>query len=84
LEGRIIGSLGAASGRGHIQLAEVPEGTRVDYDYKIAISGKVAAIGGRMLDGAARGVIGIFFRELVAATGAPRRVSWWQRLLQKN
>jgi 2-furoyl-CoA dehydrogenase large subunit len=56
----------------------------VDYNYKIAISGKVAAIGGRMLDGAARGVIGLFFRQLVAATGAPARVSWWRRLLQRS
>jgi 2-furoyl-CoA dehydrogenase large subunit len=84
LEGRIIGSLGAASGNGHIRLVEVPEGTRVDYDYKIAISGKVAAIGGRMLDGAARAVIGVFFRQLIAAAGQPVRVSWWRRLLQRN
>jgi 2-furoyl-CoA dehydrogenase large subunit len=84
LKGHIIGSLGAASGNGHIQLTEVPEGTRVDYNYKIAISGKVAAIGGRMLDGAARAVISLFFRQLIAAAGAPARVSWWRQMLQWN
>ena len=73
LEGRVIGPLGAASGIGHIRLAEVPEGTRADYDYEIAISGKVASIGGRMLDGAARAVIGLFFRQLIAATGRAER-----------
>jgi 2-furoyl-CoA dehydrogenase large subunit len=84
LEGRVIGSLGAASGTGHIRLTEVPEGTRADYDYEIAISGKVAAIGGRMLDGAARAVIRLFFRQLIAAAGAPARVSWWDRLLHRG
>jgi 2-furoyl-CoA dehydrogenase large subunit len=82
LEGRLIGSFGAASGIGHIRLTEVPEGTRADYDYQIAISGKIAAIGGRMLDSAARTVINLFFRQLIAATGAPARDSWWKRLLQ--
>jgi 2-furoyl-CoA dehydrogenase large subunit len=82
LEGRVIGSLGAASGIGHIRLTEVPAGTRADYDYEIAISGKVAAIGGRMLDATARAVINLFFRQLIAATGAPARRSWWKRLLQ--
>jgi 2-furoyl-CoA dehydrogenase large subunit len=84
MEGRVIGSLGAASGTGHIRLTEIPEGTRADYDYEITISGKVAAIGGRMLDGAARAVISLFFRQLIAATGARAGVPWWGRLLTKN
>ena len=51
LEGRLIGPLGAAGGVGHIRLSEMATGTRADYDYEIAISGKIASIGGRMLDG---------------------------------
>jgi 2-furoyl-CoA dehydrogenase large subunit len=84
LEGRVIGPLGAASGIGHIRLADVPEGTRADYDYEIAISGKVASIGGRMLDGAARAVIGLFFRQLITATGRAERWPWWRSLLGRS
>jgi 2-furoyl-CoA dehydrogenase large subunit len=81
LEGHIIGALGAASGTGHFRLMAVPEGTRADYDYEIAISGKVAAVGGRMLDAAGRAVVGLFFRQLIAATAGPVRTSWWRRLI---
>jgi 2-furoyl-CoA dehydrogenase large subunit len=85
LQGRVIGSLGVASGTGHIRLTQIPEGTRADYDYEIVVSGQVAAIGGRMLDGAARAVISLFFRQMIAAAGGvPTRVSWWRRLLPKN
>jgi 2-furoyl-CoA dehydrogenase large subunit len=84
LEGRVIGPLGAASGVGHIRLSEVPEGTCADYDYEITISGKVASIGGRMLDGAARAVISLFFRQLIAATGRAERPSWWRSLLSRG
>ena len=78
---RLIGPLGAASGVGHIRLSDVPEGTRADYDYDVAISGKVASIGGRMLQGAARAVIALFFRNLIAVAGGRDRRSWWRSLL---
>jgi 2-furoyl-CoA dehydrogenase large subunit len=80
LEGSILGALGAARGHGHIRLTELPEGTRADYDYEITISGKAASIGGRMLDGAARALIGRFFHQLVTAAAPP--VPWWRRLLR--
>jgi 2-furoyl-CoA dehydrogenase large subunit len=83
LEGRVIGPLGAASGIGHIRLSELPKGTRADYDYEIAISGKVASIGGRMLDGAARAVINLFFRQLIAATGHEERRFWRRSFLAR-
>ena len=83
LEGRVIGSLGTAGGTGHIRLFDVPEGTRADYDYEIAISGKVASIGGRMLEGAARAVIGLFFRQLVAASGGQPNPTWRDWLINK-
>ena len=58
-------------------------GTRVRYDYVFEITGKVAAVGGRMLDGAARVVIGQFFERLIAQAGGqslPASLSWWRRL----
>jgi 2-furoyl-CoA dehydrogenase large subunit len=81
LEGRVLGALGAAHGTGRIRLSEVPDGTRADYDYEIAVSGTVAAIGGRMLDGAARALIALFFRQLAVAAGARTQVAWWRRLV---
>ena len=47
------------------------------------MAGKVAAVGGRMLDGAARFLIGQFFEALIrqAGGGAPGE-GWWRRLLR--
>jgi 2-furoyl-CoA dehydrogenase large subunit len=84
LEGRVTGALGTAHGTGRIRLRAVPGGTRADYDYAIAISGKVASVGSRMLDGAARAVISLFFRQLIAATGRPAAAPWWRRLLRRK
>ncbi len=44
-------------------------GTRVTYDYEAAIGGKVASIGGRLLDGAAKMVIRQFFAALARQAG---------------
>jgi 2-furoyl-CoA dehydrogenase large subunit len=87
LEGEGIGALGSARGRGAIELLREAGGTRVSYRYTVAIAGKVAAVGGRMLDGAARLVIAQFFERLIArASGgraAPKPAFWrrWLRLL---
>ncbi len=83
LAGELDGPLGASRGGGVVRLTPVDGGTRVDYDYHVEISGKVAAVGGRMLEGAARIVIGQFFERLVGQVGGARpAVSWWQRLLR--
>ena len=42
-------------------------GTRVGYTYEVEVTGKVAAVGGRMLEGATRILIGQFFE----APGGP-------------
>ena len=83
LTGDVNGPLGSSHGSGRLQLDAHGEGTRVRYDYDFEITGKVAAVGGRMLDGAARVVIAQFFerliRELGGATPASSR-SWWKRV----
>ena len=84
LSGSLAGALGASNGSGHVRLAPDGGGTRIDYDYRVEISGKAAAVGGRMLDGATRIVIAQFFQRLTAEMGAPSGApspSWWQRLL---
>jgi len=90
LSGGLQGPLGSSSGRGNIRLEAIDGGTRLSYDYAIEVSGKVAAVGGRMLDGAARVLMGQFFQRLASLTGSPAKaqpcaetpLSWWRRLLK--
>ncbi len=82
LHGSAEGALGFGHGAGFVTLETVPEGTVVAYRYEAAIGGKVASIGGRLLDGAARVMIRQFFAALVARAGGGRRLSWLARLLR--
>jgi 2-furoyl-CoA dehydrogenase large subunit len=86
LSGGLIGPLGSSRGGGHVTLAAEGQGTRITYDYTVEISGKAAAIGGRMLEGASKIVVGQFFTRLAAQIGGDEVASvsdgsWWQRLL---
>jgi 2-furoyl-CoA dehydrogenase large subunit len=70
LGGLAEGSLGFGNGEGRITLAPDQQGgTTLDYEYDAAIGGKVASIGGRLLDGAARVIIGQFFSALARHAG---------------
>jgi 2-furoyl-CoA dehydrogenase large subunit len=82
LAGEVLGPLGSGAGEGRVTLEPVEEGTRVTYSYEVQVAGKVAAVGGRMLDGAARALIGQFFNALVRQTGGSPRVSLWTRIKQ--
>jgi 2-furoyl-CoA dehydrogenase large subunit len=83
--GTLAGPLGSASGSGMLRLSPAEAGTRIDYDYSVAIGGKVAAVGGRLLDGATQVIIRQFFERLgrrlaaPAAGGAPK-LGLWRRL----
>jgi 2-furoyl-CoA dehydrogenase large subunit len=79
--GSISGPLGGASGVGVLKLSAEGSGTRIDYDYEVAVSGRAAAVGGRMLEGAAQIVIGQFFDRLGRRLGgAPEKKSMAKRL----
>ncbi len=54
-------------------MTAIPSGTRVEYDYAIEVSGKVAAVGGRMIRSAADIVIGRFFERLGPQPRSGRR-----------
>ncbi|KAA0575136.1 molybdopterin-dependent oxidoreductase [Azospirillum sp. B21] len=86
LTGSGTSALGSGSGTGHVTLERTPTGTRVTYRYGASVGGKVAAVGGRMLDSASRLLIGQFFEKLVARAGgaaAPaERPSLLARLLR--
>ena len=84
LNGRVAGLLGSANGTGHIRLRAADETTRtvLSYDYEVEIGGKVASVGSRLLDGAARFVIRQFFEALSHQLGGEeRRRGWFARLV---
>jgi 2-furoyl-CoA dehydrogenase large subunit len=80
LSGSITGTLGSGRGSGRITLAGEGAGSIVSYAYDAEIGGKVAAVGGRLLDGAARLIIGQFFEALSRRIGGPARPDWRARL----
>lgn len=69
LSGGLEGPLGASQGAGRVTLEPDGTGTHVSYDYTVEVGGRVAAVGGRMLDGAARVVVGQFFDRLTRQLG---------------
>lgn len=74
LTGAVSGALGTGGGSGRVTLKpDGAGGTVIGYAYEAAVGGKVAAIGGRLLDGAARAIIGQFFAALArkASPGKP-------------
>lgn len=82
LSGSGISPMGSAEGRARIQLSPLEHGgTRLDYQYEAAVGGKIAAVGGRMLQGASRVIIGqIFTRLSKQVSGETQQVDLWQRL----
>ncbi|MBB5215134.1 xanthine dehydrogenase family protein molybdopterin-binding subunit [Parapusillimonas granuli] len=86
LSGAGLSSVGSAQGTGMVRLESNAGGTLLKYDYEAQVSGKVAAVGGRMLEGAARIVLGQLFEQLgrqASGGGAAKaRLSLWARLLR--
>ncbi|WP_425416888.1 xanthine dehydrogenase family protein molybdopterin-binding subunit [Oricola indica] len=76
LSGKTTGALGSGHGQGRITLSETENGTRVAYRYEAGIDGKVASVGGRLLDGAARVVISQFFQALARQAGGGAGGRW--------
>jgi 2-furoyl-CoA dehydrogenase large subunit len=73
------GMLGFGRGTGHVTLREdVPGQTVLTWNYEARVGGKIAAVGGRLLDAAARLVIREFFAAFAAQVGA-RRAGWFAR-----
>ncbi|MDQ0625251.1 xanthine dehydrogenase family protein molybdopterin-binding subunit [Paraburkholderia graminis] len=86
LAGAGISPLGSARGNGLVELTPHGSGTRLTYDYEAQVSGKVAAVGARMLEGAAKVVLKQLFESLGRqAAGKPVEAhgSWIARLLAR-
>ncbi|WP_374046697.1 molybdopterin cofactor-binding domain-containing protein [Massilia sp. YIM B02763] len=89
LAGSGLSSVGSARGSGLVTLEAKDGGTLLHYDYAAEVSGKVAAVGSRMLEGAAKIVLNQLFEQLgreaggkgaaTDASAAPRS-SLWQKI----
>ncbi len=67
------GAAGFAKGGATVKLSDLPEGTLLAYTVKANVGGKLAQIGSRLIDGAARKMADDFFArfsELVGAAAA--------------
>ncbi|MGI9335591.1 MAG: SRPBCC family protein, partial [Gammaproteobacteria bacterium] len=84
MAGSATGPLGDCEFRGRVTLRPDRTGTVLEYRYTMRISGKVAAVGARMLEGASRALIGQFFRRLVRKAQEQHTPSsgWLARLVQ--
>ena len=81
LSGQATGLLGSGRGTGNIQLRPIDDNrTALTYNYDAEIGGKVASVGGRLLDGAARFVIRQFFDALSCQLGGEMRKGFVARI----
>jgi len=82
LSGSGNSSMGSAIGHAKVRFVELDNGhTRLEYHYQVSVSGKVAAVGGRMLQGASKVIIGqIFTRLSQRVTGQAISEGWWTRV----
>jgi len=88
LHGQLLGALGSSQGSARIRLRPENGGTRLSYSYEIKLAGKVAAVGSRMLSGAAKALIAQFIKALVGQVGgadgaAAAKRSMWSSLKDK-
>jgi 2-furoyl-CoA dehydrogenase large subunit len=72
-----------------VTLTPSGSGTLLHYDYEAEVSGKVAAVGSRMLEGAAKIVLNQLFKRLGrkadgGKVAAAPGMSWWKRLLSRQ
>ena len=71
INGQLSGPLGTAEGGGEVWLSAAEDGTQIRYVYRVNVGGKVALVGGRMLQRAAQLIIGQFFDRLARTVRGP-------------
>ena len=64
------GVAGFAKGGANVRLEEAPEGTRLVYDVEAQIGGKLAQLGGRLINGVAKKMADEFFNNFAKAVGS--------------
>ena len=65
------GAAGFAKGGANVQLSSLDDKTRLAYDVKASVGGKLAQIGSRLVDAAAKKVADEFFRNFIRTVGGP-------------
>ncbi len=84
LAGQGISSLGTGSGDGLVRLEATTTGTCLSYDYQAQVGGKVAMVGSRMLEGAAKIIVAQLFeslgRQAAGGNAAPSKVGLLARI----
>lgn len=83
LAGQGTSSLGTGAGSGTVRLESSETGTKLHYDYAAQVGGKVAAVGSRMLEGAARIILAQLFESLGRQATGAAELSVWQRLCRR-
>lgn len=81
------GGAGKARGRADVALADDADGTLLAYAMTAEVDGKLARLGGRLVEGAARWMADAFFDNLAAAIAPPpeggpapaKRPGWFRR-----
>ncbi len=77
--GKGNGVLGTAEGNGRVSLSQIENGTRVDYTYSFSLSGKIVAVGARMIKSATGMVLKQLFQRLGrVASGQTAVAGLWQ------
>ena len=72
IEGNVKGgAAGFGKGSADVALAETPQGTRLSYAVKASVGGKLAQIGSRLVDGAARKMADDFFAAFSNQLNSP-------------
>jgi carbon monoxide dehydrogenase subunit G len=64
------GTGGFMQGTGRLELADDAQGTRVSYEGDVQVGGPIASIGQRLLEGAAKMMVGQFFNAVNAQLAA--------------
>jgi carbon monoxide dehydrogenase subunit G len=65
------GAAGGASGGAAVRLEEVPDGTKLAYDAEARVTGKLAQLGSRLIDGFAKKMADDFFDKFKAQVEGP-------------
>ena len=65
------GAAGGATGGANVRLEDVPEGTRLTYDVEAKVTGKIAQLGARLIDGFAKKMADQFFDRFQQAVEGP-------------
>jgi hypothetical protein len=65
------GAAGFAKGGADIRLAEQPGGTLLSYSVQAQVGGKLAQVGGRLIDATAKSMADQFFKKFAAQLEAP-------------